>query len=245
MSTLQRAIEIAQDAHKGATDKQGKPYIDHPLAVAALVPTEELKIIAMLHDVMEEDPCNYNKEKFRIENFSEAIINALICLTRVNGVNYWDYIRRVADDDLAIEVKLADLTHNSDRSRIPNPTKEDEARWEKYRKATKYLTDVKSFKAGNPNTDLTKEPFKYILHRMLYAVLRFEYVLLCETIMHVLESMSKSVCPTAIIQGRAKNLDSFTEKCIRKAQKYKQSHFKMMTRKNRELMQKLKIIPIT
>jgi ppGpp synthetase/RelA/SpoT-type nucleotidyltranferase len=163
------------------------------------------------------------------EGFSEQVIGALKAITRGEKENYWDYIRRVADNDLALEVKLADLAHNSIRSRIPNPTPKDIARWEKYRKATTYLTEVKSFMAENTSMDLSIEPFKYILHRKLYAVLRDDYVALCDTLKLVLESMSKSVCPTAIVQGRAKNLDSFTEKCARKAGKYGQSHFKMMT----------------
>jgi ppGpp synthetase/RelA/SpoT-type nucleotidyltranferase len=229
MSTLKRAEEIAHQAHKTQTDKAGQPFIIHPQTVSVAMDTEELKIIGMLHDVVEDHPKEYTFEKLREERFSETIIEALTALTRIEKENYWDYIRRVADNDLAIEVKLADLAHNSVRSRIPNPTAEDEARWDKYEKAAKYLLDVKSFKADNTGLNLNVEPFKYIFHRKLYAVIRDDYSELCKTVMLALESISKSVCPTAIIQGRAKNLDSFTEKCARKAGKYGQKHFEMMT----------------
>jgi ppGpp synthetase/RelA/SpoT-type nucleotidyltranferase len=229
MSSLQRAEEIARQAHAGQTDKAGQPYINHPLTVASSVETEELKTIAMLHDVVEDCREEYSFDMLREEGFSAQVIGALEALTRGADENYWDYIRRVADNDLAMEVKLADLAHNSDRSRIPNPTPEDNARWEKYRKATTYLEDVKAFKAKNTSMNLSIEPFKYIFHRKLYAVLRDDYVALCDTLKLVLESMSKSVCPTAIVQGRAKNLDSFTEKCARKAGKYGHRHFEMMT----------------
>jgi ppGpp synthetase/RelA/SpoT-type nucleotidyltranferase len=229
MSSLQRAEEIARRAHEHDTDKADQPFIIHPQTVSAAMETEELKIIGMLHDVVEDHPDKYNFEMLREEEFSEQVIEALEAMTHFAGENYWDYIRRVADNDKALEVKLADLAHNSDRSRIPNPTPEDEARWKKYEKAAKYLLDVKAFKADNEGMDLNVEPFKYIFHRKLYAVLRDDYSELCKTVMLVLESISKSVCPTAIVQGRAKNLDSFTEKCARKAGKYGKSHFEMMT----------------
>ncbi|MDR0974591.1 MAG: hypothetical protein LBL80_02735 [Ruminococcus sp.] len=229
MSTLKRAEEIARKAHEHQTDKAGQPFFIHPQTVSAAMATEELKIIGMLHDVVEDHPKEYNFEMLRSEGFSEPVIEALTALTRVGDENYWDYIRRVADNDKALEVKLADLAHNCDRSRIPNPTPEDEARWKKYEKAASYLSDVKSFRTNNAGMDLNVEPYKYIFHRKLYAVLRDDYSELCKTVMLVLENMSKSVCPTAIVQGRAKNLDSFTEKCARKASKYGKSHFAMMT----------------
>ncbi len=229
MSTLRKAKGIARKAHDGRQDKGGVPYIEHPLAVASKMPTDELKIVAVLHDVVEDEPERFGFNQLKSYGFSEAVIAALESLTRGENENYWDYLRRVADNDLAIEVKLADLAHNSERSRIPAPKPEDIARWEKYRKAAEYLSDVKAFKAHNQNIDLSKEPFKYILHRKLYAALREDYSALCDALMLVLESISKSVCPSAIIQGRAKNLDSFTEKCARKAKKYGKSHFAMMT----------------
>ncbi len=229
MSTLLKAEEIARKAHEGREDKSGAPFINHPLAVMSKMPTEELKIIAILHDVIEDAPEEYSFSLLKAEGFSGPVIAALEAITRGKGESYWDYLRRVADNDLAIEVKLADLAHNSERSRIPDPSPKDIARWEKYRKASAYLSDIKALKESNPNIDFSIEPFKYILHRKLYAVLREDYTALCDTLTLALGSISKSVCASAIIQGRAKNLDSFTEKCARKSKKYGNSHFAMMT----------------
>ncbi|MDR1705353.1 MAG: hypothetical protein LBS19_11805, partial [Clostridiales bacterium] len=231
MSALIRAEEIAREAHAGQTDKAGQPYIGHPLAVMANMPSdeEELRIIALLHDVLEEKPEAYSIERLKAEGFTERVLSALEAITKLKGENYWDYIRRVADNDLAVEVKLADLEHNQIRGRIPNPSLKDIARWEKYRRAAAYLDNVKRFKASNKDIALTEEPYKYILHRILYEQIRDDYVALCDTLTLALESISKPVCPSALIQGRAKKPDSFTEKCARKAEKYKKSHFKMMT----------------
>ncbi len=229
MSTLSKAQEIAREAHEGREDKGGAPFICHPLAVAYKMPTEELKIIAMLHDVVEDEPDKCGFERLRSEGFSEPVIAALEAITKGEGENYWDYMRRVADNDLAIRVKMTDLAHNSMPGRIPMPTPKDIARRRKYRKARAYLREIKAFKESNPDIDLSAAPFKYILHRKLYAVLREDYAAMCAALKDALENISKSVCPSALIQGRAKNLDSFTEKCARKAKKYGKRHFAEMT----------------
>jgi ppGpp synthetase/RelA/SpoT-type nucleotidyltranferase len=231
MSTLKKATEIAAIAHADKTDKAGKPYINHPKAVMKQMPVnnETMQIIAILHDVVEDNPGLYSFEGLSKEGFCEEILTPLKHLTKTKGENYWDYIRRVADDDIAIEVKLADLAHNSERKRIPNPGLKDEARWNRYNKATKYLKIIKEFKANHSKLDLTKPPYKYILNRLLYGVIREDYAEFCKTIVLILQAASKTVCGSAIVQGRAKNLDSFTEKCARKAGKYKTNNFKEMT----------------
>ncbi|MDR0273208.1 MAG: hypothetical protein LBI27_07830, partial [Clostridiales bacterium] len=233
MSTLKIAEEMARRIHAGQTDKQNKPYIEHLEFVANEVATQELKIIAYLHDAIEDHPglCDY--KKLREEGFSKEIIAAIESITRRSDKdsreNYWDYIRRVADNDLAIDVKLADLKHNSMHTRISNPTEKDEARWKRYGKAKKYLNDVKTFKAEGLSVDIKKPPYCYVLHRWLYGTLQDDYTKMCDAIKQILENASKSVCASAVVQGRIKNLDSFTEKCARKASKYGQQHFKMMT----------------
>jgi ppGpp synthetase/RelA/SpoT-type nucleotidyltranferase len=231
MSTLKKAKKIAAVAHADKTDKSGNSYINHPKAVMKQMPAdnETIQIIAMLHDVVEDNPNDYSFESLRKEGFGEDVIKPLECLTRRKDENYWDYIRRVADNDTAIEVKLADLAHNSDRKRISDSTPKDEARWVRYAKATEYLNLVKEFKENHNKLDLTKPPYKYILNRLLFGIIRVDYAEFCKTLILILQAASKTVCGSAIVQGRAKNLDSFTEKCARKASKYKTNNFKEMT----------------
>jgi ppGpp synthetase/RelA/SpoT-type nucleotidyltranferase len=231
MPTFEKAKQIATAVHEGKFDKGGSPFINHPIAVMKQMPVEDeiMKTVAILHDVVEDSSNKYGFECLRKEGFSDDIIKPLKHLTRGDGEIYWDYIRRVADDDTAVEVKLADLNHNSDRSRIPDPSPKDKALWDKYAKASKYLHEVKAFKANNGAMNLSVPPYKYILNRLLFGVIREDYTVFCETVVSVLENMAKAACSSAIVQGRAKNLNSFTEKCVRKAFKYKDENFKAMT----------------
>ncbi|MCL2717705.1 MAG: hypothetical protein FWE14_02875 [Lachnospiraceae bacterium] len=231
MATLEKAIQIATQAHEGKLDKGGEPFIEHPIYVMNQMPadSELLKIIAILHDTIEDNPDTYSFESLLKEGFSKDVIEPLKHLTRNKSENYWDYIRKVADNHNAIEVKLADLQHNSDESRIVNPTPKDRARCNRYLKAIKYLNTVKEFKANNSGLDLVNEPFKYILTRLLFENISDDYAAFCRTLILILEAASKSVCPSAIIQGRVKKPDSFTEKCARKAKKYGNTVFELMT----------------
>jgi ppGpp synthetase/RelA/SpoT-type nucleotidyltranferase len=226
---FEKSLEIATKAHEGQTDKSGKPYIEHPKFVADLMPTEELKTIAILHDVVEDNPEKYSFDQLREQGFGDEIITPLNHLTRDKEENYWDYIRRVADNDTAIEVKLADLRHNADLTRISAPSPYDISRKKQYDNAMEYLKIVKDFKANNKGINLMVEPYKFVLTRLLFGVIRDDYVAMCNTAKAIMEAAVKSVCPSAIVQARAKKLDSFTEKCARKSAKYKNSNFKMMT----------------
>ena len=130
---LEKAKEIAEKAHAGQVDKGGHPYILHPIRVMERCETEETKIIAILHDVMEDT--DYTLEDLRKEGFANEILEALICLTHLEREGYMEYIERVCQNPLAVRVKYADLQDNMDLSRIPNPTEKDHARLEKYKKA--------------------------------------------------------------------------------------------------------------
>ena len=137
MSTLEKAILIATKTHKGQVDKAGEPYILHPLRVMMSVNSLEEKIVAVLHDVIEDsDMLPTYLFKF---GFSEEIIDALEYLTKRKGEKYQDFIIRVSDNRLATIVKLADLNDNMNLSRIKNPTDEDFARAGKYRLAHSFL----------------------------------------------------------------------------------------------------------
>ncbi|MDR1734666.1 MAG: hypothetical protein LBR73_07300 [Oscillospiraceae bacterium] len=225
--TLQKAEALMRRAHEGQTDKAGQPYYLHPLAVAALVDGEEAKAVALLHDVSED--CGISAAMLKTEGFHAAIVETVQVLERRPGDNYWDYLRRIADYPLAVQVKLADLAHNSDRSRLPDPTPADEARYAKYAKATAYLLGIQKLKAERADIDFSEAPYKFLLHRRLYALLRPDYIQLAADLQENLQREIHDICPGAIVQSRAKNLDSFTEKCVRKAKKYGTKHFEMMT----------------
>ncbi len=116
MSTILKALEIACKAHEGQFDKAGKPYIQHPVRVALYCETEDEKIVALLHDVIEDTSVTISD--LRAEGFSEKILDAIEHLTKIEGENYQDFIQRVAENNLATKVKIQDLTDNMDLSRL-------------------------------------------------------------------------------------------------------------------------------
>ena len=135
---LDRAIELAKQHHEGQTDKAGKPYIEHPLRVMNQVESEEEKIVAVLHDIVEDT--DISLDDLRNEGFSEKVVSAVECLTKQDGENYDSYIERISFNPLAVKIKLADLEDNSDLTRLPEVTDKDLERIEKYDKALEKLT---------------------------------------------------------------------------------------------------------
>jgi guanosine-3',5'-bis(diphosphate) 3'-pyrophosphohydrolase len=132
-----KALALATIAHSGQTDKAGKPYIMHPIAVAKMVGTAEEKTVALLHDVVEDTLVTL--EELRDSGFPESVVAAVDALTKRPGADYGDYIKRLQKNPLALTVKIADMTHNMDLTRIPNPTIKDQARIEKYSKVLQEL----------------------------------------------------------------------------------------------------------
>lgn len=135
---VKKADAFAAKAHEGQTDKAGLPYITHPRAVAAMIEDETAKVAALLHDTVEDT--DVTLEEIRAE-FGDEIAAAVDLLTHRPGVDYFEYVAGVKNDPVAWRVKLADLTHNMDLSRIPSPTDADFARIEKYKKAYAILTE--------------------------------------------------------------------------------------------------------
>ncbi len=137
-----RAVEIAFTAHQGQTDKAGRPYFLHPLTVARIAARrgagDDAIVAALLHDVVEDTDWTF--EMLEAEGFSAESMQALRLLTHDKSVPYMDYILPIKSNPVARAVKLADLTHNMDRSRLPFITDADEARFEKYSKAYSYLS---------------------------------------------------------------------------------------------------------
>jgi (p)ppGpp synthase/HD superfamily hydrolase len=138
MSTLQRAIEIATEAHKGQVDKSGKEYIGHPMRVMEMGKTEEEKIVGILHDVIEDTDWTF--EALAEEGFSKEVIDALRCVTKLSeNENYDDFIERVKKNSLAVAVKINDLSDNMDIRRLPYLSDKDVKRLKKYLRAYKKL----------------------------------------------------------------------------------------------------------
>ncbi|MBE8952235.1 MAG: GTP pyrophosphokinase [Quinella sp. 1Q7] len=131
---------MASAAHRGQVDKSGVAYINHPLTVAANVGENiSAVIVALLHDVAEDTSLTVDDLRQKIP-LTDAEVRALELLTHDEKISYAEYIARIKADDLARAVKLADLRHNSDLSRIKNPAPNDFARVEKYSAALKILT---------------------------------------------------------------------------------------------------------
>ena len=139
MSTIERAIQIATEAHKGQFDKAGREYIGHPIRVMEMGKTEDEKIVGVLHDVIEDTDWTF--ERLEAEGFSQEVINALRCVTKTSeNENYDDFIDRVKKNPLAAAVKINDLTDNMDIRRLPYLSDKDVKRLKKYLKAYKRLT---------------------------------------------------------------------------------------------------------
>ena len=127
MDLIRKALNIAIKAHEGVVDKGGVPYIFHPVTVALKCKTDDEKIVALLHDVVEDTSMTF--DDLRNEGFPEYIIEALDAITRRKpqeqiGAARWDYIKRCKANPIARVVKILDLEHNSDLTRIPNPSAE-------------------------------------------------------------------------------------------------------------------------
>ncbi|MCL2555637.1 MAG: hypothetical protein FWE03_01280 [Firmicutes bacterium] len=119
---FETALEITTLAHKNQVDKQGHPYIWHAKIVARLVKNDKAKIAALLHDVIEDS--NFTLSDLKEKGISDEVIAAVDCLTKRDGEDELDYYKRIHTSDLAIEVKLADMCHNSDIYRFPISEKE-------------------------------------------------------------------------------------------------------------------------
>ena len=139
MSVVEKALQIALDAHSGQVDKAGMPYIMHPIAVASQQKSTDAFAAALLHDVMEDS--EYTAEDLRANEIPEHIIEALLLLTHEEGEPYMDYVRKLKSNEIARAVKLADLEHNSKLERLPKITEADIARKQKYAEAMAILKE--------------------------------------------------------------------------------------------------------
>jgi len=141
MSTLEKAIEIAVAAHKGQKDKTGADYILHPLRVMERGKSEIEKICGVLHDVVEDSKWTF--EMLENEGFSDEVISVLRCVTKEQEEDYEDFINRVAQNPIAVEVKINDLLDNMDITRFKDLDEQDLKRLNKYLKAFWKLQKLK------------------------------------------------------------------------------------------------------
>ena len=135
---LKKAEAFAIEKHAGQVDRAGASYIEHPRAVAGKVSGEIEKVVAMLHDVVEDTDATV--EQIR-EMFGDEVADAVAVLTRDKGEPYMAYIRKIKGNEIARKVKMADLSHNMDVSRLPIITDADWKRVEKYKKAYELLSE--------------------------------------------------------------------------------------------------------
>ena len=136
-----KALKICFDAHKDQLDKSGLPYVFHPFHLAESMTDELTVTAALLHDVVEDTDMTFT-DLFEM-GIPLEVIDALKLLTHEVGVDYFEYVEKIKDNQIALEVKLADLKHNSDLTRL-EPDEIDEwarARQEKYLKAIALLTE--------------------------------------------------------------------------------------------------------
>ena len=110
-----RAMQIAYDAHHGQTDKAGVPYVFHPLHLAEAMEDEICCCAALLHDVVEDTAVSLED---LAAVFPPEVVEAVALLTHEEGTDYFDYVRRIRSNPIALKVKLADLAHNSDTTRF-------------------------------------------------------------------------------------------------------------------------------
>ena len=130
---LSKAIEIACRAHEGEVDKGGQPYILHPIRLMLKMKNDEARIVAVLHDVVEDS--NFTLSDLREHGFGQAILEAVDCLTKKNGETYELFIERISENRLAKKVKIEDIKDNLDLTRLDEVTEKDILRLCKYHKA--------------------------------------------------------------------------------------------------------------
>ena len=136
---LETALKIAVEAHFGQKDKGGRPYIFHPLRVAARC-SGKAKVAALLHDTVEDTSVTF--EALAAQGIDEEVIAALRLLTHDKSVPYLDYVRKVKENHIAREVKMSDLQDNMNLTRLKTVTDEDLQRVKKYHGAYKILEEA-------------------------------------------------------------------------------------------------------
>lgn len=137
-ATLEDAIAIALEAHRDVKQRNGEPYILHPLTLMLRVQGLHAQMVAVLHDVVEDSPLTL--DDLRARGIPPEVVAAVDALTRREGESYEQFIQRILPNRLACVVKLADIEHNMDVRRLPSLTDKDAARLARYHAAWALLS---------------------------------------------------------------------------------------------------------
>ena len=132
-----KALSLCFEAHKNQLDKSGLLYVFHPFHLAEQMDTEETTIVALLHDVVEDTDCTL--ADLSAMGFDKVITDAIALMTHADGVDYMDYVRAIKSNPVAKAVKLADLRHNSDLTRLDYIDEKALERRNKYLQAIELL----------------------------------------------------------------------------------------------------------
>lgn len=134
-----KALKLSFKVHKDQIDKSGMPYVYHPFHLAEQMSDEYTTIVALLHDIVEDT--DYTITDLISMGYPAEVIDAIKLMTHDKSVPYMDYVSEIAKNPIAKAVKLADLKHNSDLTRLDNITQKDLDRAEKYKKAIEILSE--------------------------------------------------------------------------------------------------------
>ncbi|RZG67525.1 HD domain-containing protein [Acinetobacter junii] len=138
MVSIEQAIAFAATKHMGQVDKANAPYILHPLRVMMNVSTIQQKIVAVLHDVLEDT--NTTVDELYELGCDNDIVEAILALTKLKGESRTEAAKRTLQNPIALVVKIADITDNMDLSRIHSPTDKDFERIKEYQLVRDILT---------------------------------------------------------------------------------------------------------
>ena len=132
-----KALKICFEAHRDQVDKSGLPYVFHPFHLAERMKDEETVAAALLHDVVEDGHGTF--EALEREGIPKSVLDALRLLTHDKSVPYLDYVAALKENRIARAVKIEDLKHNLDPSRLDEPNEWHAERSKLYRKALRLL----------------------------------------------------------------------------------------------------------
>lgn len=134
-----KAMQLCFAAHKDQTDKSGMPYVFHPFHLAEQMTDEYTTVVALLHDVIEDT--DYTPDDLRVMGYPQPVIEAIEAMTHPEGVPYLDYVANIKKNSIAAKVKLEDLMHNSDTSRLDVVDEKAMSRLKRYQKAIALLRE--------------------------------------------------------------------------------------------------------
>lgn len=139
MLDTKTAYELAVEAHKGAVDKGGHPYINHPVSVASQFSCTYRICTAYLHDVVEDT--EYTVESLIEYGINERVAEAVQRMTHIKSMSYSEYLKVISEDPIAVDVKIADMINNSDMSRLNSFNDKVLARMQKYNAGLKFFAE--------------------------------------------------------------------------------------------------------